>query len=162
MNAWIEIARIEKQIEELSKTINIVCDYENPFQFISFIDNNTNKKITLEITPDLISSADENIQKQIKTFGNKSNFITAILSKYNIYDYDNHCKLTNHVPIETKVRILYAERLKHARYYCDHILPEKYQETFRTNKYNNIYSIVQCDFIEEFDSLIRRKIELLQ
>ena len=159
---WGEIARIEKQIEELSKTINVVCDYENPFQHITFNYNYTNTRVTMEINPDMISSADENLQKQIKTFRNKSNFISAILSKYSMFDYDNHCKLIDHISIETKVRILYAERLKYSRYYCEHILPEKYRGLFRMNDYNNIYDLVKCSLIEELDSLIREKIGLLQ
>jgi hypothetical protein len=116
----------------------------------------------MEINPDMISSADENLQKQIKTFRNKSNFISAILSKYSMFDYDNHCKLIDHISIETKVRILYAERLKYSRYYCEHILPEKYRGLFRMNDYNNIYDLVKCSLIEELDSLIREKIGLLQ
>jgi hypothetical protein len=139
-----------------------VCDYENPFQHITFNDNYTNTRVTMEINPDMISSADENLQKQIKTFQNKSNFISAILSKYSMFDYDNHCKLIDHISIETKVRILYAERLKYSRYYCENILPEKYRGLFRMNDYNNIYDLVKCSLIEELDSLIREKIGLLQ
>ena len=153
--------QIDKEISDISKTLNLLRDYENPFQHITFNDNYTNKKITMEITPEMISSADENLQKQIKTFGCKSNFISAILSKYNIYDYDNHCKLTNHIPIEIKVRFLYAERLRYARMYCDS-LPDKYRELFKLNGYNNIYSMVQCNIIDELDMLIQRKIELLK
>ena len=162
MDVWTQIDEIDKEIDEVSKTLNIVRDYENPYQFIIFNDNYTNKKITMEITPDMISSADENIQVQIKTFGTKSNFMSAILSKYNAFDYDNHCKLAFHISIETKVRILYSERLKHARYYCEHILPDKYRDIFVMYGYNNIYEIVNCSLIEELDSLVLQKIRLLQ
>jgi hypothetical protein len=158
---WGEIARIEKQIEDISNALNIIRDYENPFQYITFMDN-ANTRVTMEIKPDMISSADENLQKQIKTFQNKSNFISAILSKYSMFDYDNHCKLIHHISIEMKVRILYAERLKYSRYYCDNILPEKYRGLFKMNDYNNIYDLVRCSLIEELESLIGQKIGLLQ
>ena len=162
MELWVQIDKIDKEISEISKTLNLIRDYENPFQFIAFSDNLTGNKMTMEIKPDMISSADENLQNQIKTFQNKSTFISAILSKYSIFDYDNHCKLIDHISIEMKVCILYAERLKHSRYYCDNILPEKYRGLFKMNDYNNIYGLVKYSLIEELDSLIRRKIILLQ
>ncbi len=162
MDKWIQITNIDKEISEISKTLNLIRDYENPFQYITFMDNYTNKRITMEIKPDMISSADENLQKQIKTFRKDSNFISAILSKYSMFDYDNHCKLIDHISIETKVRILYAERLKYSRYHCEHILPEKYRGIFQMNEYNNIYDLVRCSLVEELDSLIGQKIELLQ
>jgi hypothetical protein len=154
-------AMIEASITELTKTINIIRDYENPYQYITFMDSDTSKQMTVEITPKLLTLPSEAIQNQIAKFGNKSNIIQAIMSRYSILDYEKQYKLTKELPIETKLNILYAESLKHSRHYCEWVLPPKYAPIFRANKYRNIYDKVKDELLGELNDLISQKIELL-
>ena len=154
-------AVVDAKIEDLAKLINIVRDYENPFQYIVFMDSDTSKHITAEITPGLLTLSNEVIQNQISRYGYKSNLIQAITTKYSILDHSKKYKLTQDIPIETKLNILYAERLKYARNYCENILPPKYATIFRENWHRNIYEKVKVELLEELNTLVSQKIELL-
>jgi len=153
-------AVIESSITELTKVINTIRDYENPYQYITFMDSDTSKQITVEITPDILTSI-EIIKNQIDKLGNKSNVIQAIMSKYSILDHEKQYKLTRELPLETKINMIYAENLKYSRYYCDWVLPPKYAPLFRQNGYTNIYDKVKDELLAELNDLINRKIELL-
>jgi hypothetical protein len=152
---------IEASITELTKTINIIRDYENPYQYITFLDSDTSKQITVEITPKLLTLPSEVIQNQIDKLGNKSNIVQAIMSKYSILDHEKQYKLTRELPLETKLNILYAESLKHSRHYCEWVLPPKYSPIFRANNYRNIYDKVKDELLAELNELINQKIALL-
>jgi hypothetical protein len=154
-------AMIEASITELTKTINTIRDYENPYQYITFMDSDTSKQITVEITPKLLTLPSEVIQNQIEKLGNKSNIIQAIMSRYSILDHEKQYKLTRELPIETKLNILYAESLKHSRHYCEWVLPPKYAPIFRANNYRNIYEKVKDELLAELNDLINQKIALL-
>jgi hypothetical protein len=158
---YSSIAVIEGLLVELTKTINTIRDYENPYQYITFMDSDTSKQITAEITPKLLSLPNKVIQNQIAKFGNKSNIIQAILSRYSILDHEKQYKLTKDVPLETKLNMIYAESLKYSRHYCEWILPPKYAPLFRQNGYRNIYEKVKDELLAELDNLINQKIELL-
>jgi hypothetical protein len=158
---YSNLAVIEGRLVELTKSINTIRDYENPYQYITFMDSDTSKQITAEITPKLLSLPNEVIQNQIAKFGNKSNIIQAIVSKYSILDHEKQYKLTRELPLETKLNILYAESLKYSRHYCEWVLPPKYAAIFRENGYRNIYEKVKDELFAELDSLIAQKIEVL-
>uniref|UniRef100_A0A6C0JX06 Uncharacterized protein n=1 Tax=viral metagenome TaxID=1070528 RepID=A0A6C0JX06_9ZZZZ len=158
---YSNLAIVEVQIGELTKTMNIIREYDNPYQYITFMDSDTSKQITMEITPKLLSLPNEVVQNQIAKLGNKSPIIQAISSKYSILDHEKQYKLTKDISIETKLNILYAESLNHSRYYCEWILPPKYKPIFRANNYRNIYEKVKSELLAELDSLIAQKIELL-
>jgi hypothetical protein len=152
---------IEASITELTKTINTIRDYDNPYQYITFMDSDTSKQITVEITPDILTSS-EIIKNQISKFGNKSNIIQAIMSRYSILDHEKQYKLTRELPLETKLNMLYAESLKHSHHYCEWVLPPKYAPLFRQNGYRNIYDKVKDELLTELNDLINQKIELLK
>jgi hypothetical protein len=80
------LAVVDARIDELAKLINIIRDYENPFQYVTFMDSDTSKQITMEITPGILTIPNDVIQSQINRFGDKSNVVQAILSKYSILD----------------------------------------------------------------------------
>jgi hypothetical protein len=158
---YSNLSLIECSLVELTKTINIIRDYENPYQYITFMDSDTSKQLTVEITPKLLSLQNEVIQNQLAKFGNKSPIIQAILSRYSILDYEKQYKLTKDIPIETKINMLYAESLKYSRNYCEWVLPTTYAQLFRANNYRNIYEKVKDELLAELDCLIAQKIELL-
>jgi hypothetical protein len=152
---------IEASITELTKTINTIRDYDNPYQYITFMDSDTSKQITVEITPDILTSS-EIIKNQISKFGNKSNIIQAIMSRYSILDHEKQYKLTRELPLETKLNMIYAESMKYSRHYCDWVLPPKYAPLFRENGYTNIYDKVKDELLTELNDLINQKIEILK
>uniref|UniRef100_A0A6C0HHP8 Uncharacterized protein n=1 Tax=viral metagenome TaxID=1070528 RepID=A0A6C0HHP8_9ZZZZ len=154
-------AMVNAKIDELIRTINIIRDYENPFQYITFLDSDTSKQITAEITPGILTLPNEVIQNQMRNMGNKSNIVQAINTKYSVFDHGQKYKLTQDIPIETKINLLYAESLKYSRDYCEYALPSKYAQIFRENGYRNIYEKVKSDLLKELNILLSRKIELL-
>lgn len=158
---YSNLTLIEVQIVDLTKAITTIRDYDNPHQYITFLDSDTSKQLTVEITPKLLTLQNEVIQNQLTKFGNKSPIIQAISSRYSILDHDKQYKLTKDISIETKLNILYAESLKYSRHYCEWVLPPKYAPIFRANNYRNIYDKVKDELLAELDSLIARKIELL-
>lgn len=152
---------IEIHIGDLAKAINTIRDYDNPYQYITFLDSDTSKQLTVEITPNLLKIQNEVIQNQLTKFGNKSPIIQAIMSRYSVLDHEKQYKLTKDISIETKLNILYAESLKYSRHYCEWVLPPKYAPIFRANNYRNIFDKVKDELLVELDSLIAQKIELL-
>lgn len=158
---YSNLSLVECRLVELTKVINIIRDYENPRQYITFLDIDTSKQITVEITPNLLKIQNEVIQNQIAKFGNKSAIIQAILSRYSVLDYEKQYKLTKDTSIETKLNMLYAESLKHSRNYCEWVLPPKYAQLFRANNYRNIYDKVKDELLTELDELIAQKIDFL-
>jgi hypothetical protein len=159
--SYSNLSLVECRLDELTKSINAIRDYDNPYQYIIFIDNDTMKSITAEITPKLLSLPNELIQNQIAKWGNKSGIIQAILSRYSILDHEKRYKLTKDIPVETKLNMLYAESISYARNYCTYSLPSKYSQIFRENGYRNIYEKVKDELLTELNELINRKIELL-
>jgi len=154
-------AVVNAKIDELIKTINIIRDYENPFQYITFMDADTSKQITVEITPNILSLQNEIIENQLRKYGDKANLVQAITTKYSVLDHSKKYNLTRDIPIETKINLIYAESLKYSRDYCDYSLPAKYASIFRENWYRNIYEKVKDELLTELNTLISKKIELL-
>lgn len=152
------ISTIDTRLDELAKWINIIRDYNNPFQDITFKDNSV--EIAVELTPDILAS-DEIVKKQIAASGNKSNAVQAILSKYSILDHSKKYRITFDLPLETKINMLYAEKLNYEREYLEKSLPIKYVQLFRENGCYNIYNKVLTELLEEINVLVAKKIELL-
>lgn len=153
---------IENKITECTNLIITIRDYNNPYQYITFLDSDTSTQITTEITPTLFSLSNELIQKQIIKFGNKAPIIQAFMSKYSILDHEKQYHLTKDISIDTKLNILYAESLKYSRYYCDCVLPPTYAALFRENGYCNIFAKVKTELLTELDNLIAQKIMALR
>jgi hypothetical protein len=152
------LCTIDARLDELAKWINIIRDYSNPFQDITFKDNLV--EVSIELNPDILTS-DEIVKKQIVVSGNKSNAVQAILSKYSILDHSKKYRITYDLPLETKINMLYAEKLNYAREYIDKSLPIKYVAVFKENGCRNIYNKVRQDLLEELNVLVAKKIELL-
>lgn len=152
---------IDAQIEQLGELLNTIKNYENPYKYISVFDTENNKLICAEITPNLFTSTDEIIQREMKLVPSKSNLQQAILSKYNELDHTKKYKLTRDIPIAMKIKILYAERLEYDRKYYLVIFPSKYASKFKECGFNNFYDSVKHQLIDEIDALISQKIKLL-
>jgi hypothetical protein len=152
------LCTIDARLDELAKWINIIRDYNNPFQDITFKDNLV--EVSIELTPDILTS-DEIVKKQIAVSGNKSNAVQAILSKYSILDHSKKYRITFDLPLETKINMLYAEKLNYAREYVEKSLPIKYVTLFKENECRNIYNKVRQELLEEINVLVAKKIELL-
>jgi hypothetical protein len=159
--SYTNITLVNAKIDELAKTINIIRDYENPFQYITFMDSDTSKQITAEITPGILTLPNEVIQNQLSRYGDKSNIVQSIITKYSVFDHGKKYKLTQDIPIETKINMLYAESLKYSRDYYEYTLPSKYSQIFRENGYRNIYEKVKDDLLADLNKLVLQKIELL-
>ena len=158
-HSYSNLAMIEVSIVELITLINMIRDYENPYQYITFMDNDTSKQITVEIIPEILTLPNEIIQNQLTKFGNKSNIVQAILSKYSILDHEKQYKLTKDISIETKINMIYAESIKYSKYYCESVLPPKYVPMFIENGYRNIYEKVKDELFSELNLLVAKKIE---
>lgn len=160
-HSYSNLAMIEVSIVELITLINIIRDYENPYQYITFMDNDTSKQITVEIIPEILTLPNEIIQNQLTKFGNKSTIVQAILSKYSILDHEKQYKLTKDISIETKINMIYAESIKYSKYYCESVLPPKYVPIFIESGYRNIYEKVKDELFSELNLLVAKKIELI-
>jgi hypothetical protein len=91
----------------------------------------------------------------------KSNLQLAIFSKYSELDHTKKYKLVHDIPITTKVKLLYAERLEYERKYYLTIFPQKYASKFKECGFQNFYDSVKQELIAEIDELISQKIRLL-
>ena len=159
-----EIEKIEEKIYALVKLMNIIKSYENPYQYVTFIDyNNRNKiPITVEVSPELFLS--ENKLVQIQMLVDRSELQQAICSKYHsmvFTKYSDYSNIMSDISLKSKISFLYAERLKYTYDYCVNELPPKYSIIFKENGYKNIYELVKNDILEEMDQLVLEKIQLL-
>lgn len=152
---------IDVKITDLVELLNTIKNYENPYKYISFNDSETNKPICTEITPNLFTSTDETIQREMKLPPSKSNLQQAILSKYSELDHTKKYKLTRDIPIATKIKILFAERLEYERKYYLTIFPSKYASKFKEAGFNNFYDSVKQELLDEIDELVSQKIIIL-
>lgn len=121
---------------------------------------NGSNEISIELTPDILTS-NEIVKNQYSVSGNKSNAVQAILSKYSILDHSKKYRITFDLPLETKINLLYAEKLNYEREYIENALPIKYVSIFRENRCQNIYNKVRSELLEEIQILVAKKIELL-
>jgi len=156
---------IDAKINELANLLNIIKDYENPYKYIEFIDSETRLNRTVEITPEIfeiITTVDENIQRELCMSPMKSNLQQAIFSKYSELDHTKKYKLVNDISIDMKVKLIYAERLEYERKYYLTIFPQKYASKFKECGFCNFYDSVKQEITSEIDELISQKIKLLQ
>jgi hypothetical protein len=160
------IKELDKKIEIIGAFINEIRDYTNPFRYITFRPSFTNsasvhsENITVEITPELYNSNIELIKQEWALSPNLSHLRQLILSKYSDLDYHKKYKLSGEISIETKIHIIYAERLQHIQNHYDR-LPEKYKKVFKENNYCNIYNIVKSELLEKLNMHIAQKIKIL-
>ena len=152
---------IDAKIEELATLLNAIKNYENPYEYISFLDSKTRKSIQLEITTDMLVSTNPIIQQEMALSPSKSNFQQAIFSKYSELDHTKKYRLTNDIPISMKIKLLYAERLAYDRKYYLTIFPPTYASKFKESGFKNFYSTVKQDLTTEIDDLVTKKIKLL-
>ena len=152
---------IDAKIEELANLLNTIKDYENPYKYITFSDSETRKTVMVEITPELFQTTDEVIQQELAMPPSKSNLQQAIFSKYSELDHTKKYKLVHDIPIDMKVKLLYAERLEYERKYYLTIFPQKYASKFKECGFRNFYDSVKQEIPAEIDELVSQKIKLL-
>jgi hypothetical protein len=153
---------IDAKINELANVLNIIRDYENPYKYIEFTDSETRLNRTVEITPELFTTTDANIQRELCMVPMKSNLQQAIFSRYSELDHTKKYKLVHDISIDMKVKLIYAERLEYERKYYLTIFPQKYASKFKECGFQNFYDSVKQEITSEIDELISQKIKLLR
>jgi hypothetical protein len=153
---------IDANINELANLLNIIRDYENPYKYIEFADSETRLNRTVEITPELFITTDENIQRELCMAPMKSNLQQAIFSRYSELDHTKKYKLVHDISIAMKVKLIYAERLEYERKYYLTVFPHKYASKFKECGFQNFYDSVKQEITSEIDELISQKIKLLR
>jgi len=153
---------IDAKISELANLLNTIRDYDNPYKYIKYSDSETRADRMIEITPEIFTSTDENIRRELSMSPMKSNLQQAIFSKYSELDHTKKYKLVCDISIDMKVKLLYAERLEYERKYYLTIFPHKYASKFKECGFKNFYNSVKQELTAEIDELISKKIKLLQ